>query len=118
MTISIRKNNGYFLVKPSQGVDYLEILEVILRLSGSEEYKGKHGIWHFKEGPLEFEIEDINRIKNLISEAYPEETPYSKIALVSKSELQAEFAHGPIEIQRLSMVCNDIIGIRCYVHRT
>ena len=93
MPISIIKTDGYFLIKPSKGVNFLEILEAILKLSGSEKYKGKHGIWHFEEGPLELELKDIYRIKNLISEAYPEDTPYSKIALVSNSELQSQLAN-------------------------
>lgn len=92
MSISIIKKDGYYLIKPSKGVAFLEILEMILKLSGSDKYKGKHGIWHFQEGPFDIEFEDINRIKQLIIEAYPEDTPYSKIALVSYSALQAQFA--------------------------
>ena len=98
MPITVTKNDGYFLIKPSQGVDYLEILEAILKLTSSERYKGKHGIWHFEEGPLKIEAGDINRIKNLILEAYPEGTPHSKIALVSKSKLQAQLAHTFLDI--------------------
>ena len=98
MPITITKNNGYFLIKPSQGVDYLELLEGILKLTSSDRYKGKHGIWHFEEGPLTLEVGDIDRIKNLILEAYPEGTPYSKIALVSKSDLQAQLAYAFLDI--------------------
>lgn len=98
MPITITKNNGYFLIKLSQGVDYLEILEAILKLTSSEKYRGNHGIWHFEEGPLNFKVGDIDRIKNLISEAYPEDTPYSKIALVSNSELHAQLAYAFLEI--------------------
>ena len=98
MTITIINKNGYFLIKPSQGVDYLEILEAILKLKSSEKYTGKHGIWHFEDGPLNLEVEDIDRIKTLISEAYPKDTPYSKIALVSNAALHSQLAHAFIEI--------------------
>jgi len=93
MPITITKEDGYFLIKPSRGVDYLEILEAILKLTSSEKYIGKHGIWHFEEGPMNFEVRDIDRIKNLISEVYPEDTQYSKIALVSNSVLHVQLAH-------------------------
>jgi hypothetical protein len=98
MPIKITKKDSYFLIKPSKGVDYLEILEAILKLTSSEKYIGKHGIWHFEEGPMNFEVGDIDRIKKLISEAYPDDTPYSKIALVSNSELHVQLAHSFIKI--------------------
>jgi len=40
MPITITKNNGYFLIKPSQDIDYLELLEGILKLTSSDRYKG------------------------------------------------------------------------------
>ena len=47
---------------------------------------------------MNFEVGDIDRIKKLISEAYPEDTPYSKIALVSNSVLHIQLAHAFIKI--------------------
>ena len=47
---------------------------------------------------MNLEIGDIDRIKKLTSEAYPEDTPYSKIALVSNSALHVQLAHAFIDI--------------------
>ena len=88
--ISIKED--YILVEPKEGIDFKEIRKGVARLFYVEGIPEQNRIWVFREGPENISYDDLNKLKDIIKENYPENARINKTAIVVKSGLQTSLA--------------------------
>lgn len=88
--ITIKKN--YILVEPREGIDFREIQKGVARLFYVEGIPEQNRIWVFREGPQNLSYGDLQRLKDVIKENYPEDARIYKTAIVVESGAQADLA--------------------------
>ena len=88
--ITIKKN--YILVEPREGLDFREIQQGVARLFYVEGIPEQNRIWVFREGPQNISYDDLDRLRGVIEENYPEDGRINKTAIVVKTVAQADLA--------------------------
>jgi len=88
--ITIRKD--YVLVEPKAGTDLRQIRQGLARLFYVKAIPQQNRIWVFREGPQNLSFNDLQRLKDIIKENYPEDSRINKTALVVESGLQSNLA--------------------------
>ena len=88
--ITIKKN--YILIEPKEGIDFREIQQGVARLFYVEGIPEQNRIWVFSEGPQNLSYDDLQRLRDLIKENYPEDARINKTAIVVESGTQADLA--------------------------
>jgi hypothetical protein len=88
--ITIKKN--YILIEPKEGIDFREIQQGVARLFYVEGIPEQNRIWVFREGPQNLSYDDLQRLRDLIKENYPEDARINKTAIVVESGTQADLA--------------------------
>jgi hypothetical protein len=68
--ITIKKD--YILVEPKEGFDFREIQQGVARLFYVEGIPEQNRIWVFREGPENLSYDDLQKLKDVIKENYPE----------------------------------------------
>ena len=71
------------LVEPKEGIDFREIQQGVARLFYVEGIPEQNRIWVFREGPQNLSYDDLQKLKDVIKELYPD----SK-RLILKDELE------------------------------
>ena len=94
--ITIKKD--YILVEPKDGFDFREIQQGVARLFYVKGIPEQNRIWIFREGPQNLSDDDLNRLKSLVKEYYPQDARIKKTALVVESGLQTGLAESFIKI--------------------
>jgi hypothetical protein len=88
--ITIKEN--YILVEPKEGLDFREIQQGVARLFYVEGIPEQNRIWVFREGPQNLSYDDLQRLRDVIKENYPEDARINKTAIVVESGTQADLA--------------------------
>ena len=88
--ISIKED--YILVEPKEGIDFKEIRKGVARLFYVEGIPEQNRIWVFREGPENISYDDLNKLKGIIKENYPEDARIEKTAIVVESGWQTSLA--------------------------
>ena len=88
--ITIKEN--YILIEPKEGLDFREIQQGVARLFYVEGIPRQNRIWVFREGPQNLAYDDLQKLKDVIKEHYPEDARINKTAIVVESESQSSLA--------------------------
>ena len=92
MSPKITLKTDYVLIEPKEGTDFREIQRGVARLFYVEGIPRQNRIWVFREGPENLSYDDLNKLKAVIKENYPESTKVNKTAIVVESGLQTALA--------------------------
>jgi hypothetical protein len=96
--ITIKEN--YILVEPKDGIDFREIQQGVARLFYVEGIPEQNRIWVFREGPQNLSYDDLQKLKDVIKEHYPENARINKTAIVVESETQSSLAEAFTKIAK------------------
>ncbi|MGD9182848.1 MAG: hypothetical protein PVG15_15310 [Desulfobacterales bacterium] len=88
--ITIKEN--YILIQPKEGIDFREIQRGVARLFYVEGIPEQNRIWVFREGPQNLSYDDLQKLRDVIKENYPEDARINKTAIVVESGAQADLA--------------------------
>lgn len=94
--ITIKKD--YILIEPKEGTDFREIQRGVARLFYVKRIPEQNRIWVFRKGPENLSYDDLNKLKSIIKENYPEDARINKTAIVVESDLQTNLAESFIKI--------------------
>ena len=94
--ITIKKD--YILIEPDKGVAYREIQKGVARLFYVEGIPEQNRIWVFRDGPQNLSRDNLNKLKGVIKENYPQDVRINKTAIVVKSKQQTALAESFIKI--------------------
>ena len=96
--ITIKEN--YILIEPKDGIDFREIQQGVARLFYVEGIPEQNRIWVFREGPQNLSYDDLQKLKDVIKEHYPENARINKTAIVVESETQSSLAEAFTKIAK------------------
>ena len=94
--ITIKKE--YILIEPDKGITFREIQKGVARLFYVEGIPEQNRIWVFRDGPQNLSHDDLNKLKAVIKENYPQDARINKTAIVVESEQQTALAESFIKI--------------------
>ena len=92
MSPAITVKKDYVLIEPHEGINYREIQRGVARLFYFDGIPDKNRIWVFRDGPEEFSEDDLQKLRDIIKDNYPEDHHIDKTALVVESEFQSNMA--------------------------
>jgi hypothetical protein len=92
MSPKITIKEDYVLVEPEAGIDFREIQKGVARLFYVKEIPEQNRVWVFREGPRNLSDYDLQKLKEVIKEFYPEKAHINKTALVVESGEQSDLA--------------------------
>ena len=96
--ITIKKD--YILIEPKAGINLREIQQGVARLFYVKGIPEQNRIWVFREGPQNLSYDDLQKLKDVIKEHYPEDARINKTAIVVESELQSSLAEAFTKIAK------------------
>lgn len=92
MSPKISIKESYVLIEPDEGIDYREIQQGVARLFYVDRIPGKNRIWLFRDGRQKISHDDLDKLKDMIKDNYPDTTRVNKTAIVVSSASQADLA--------------------------
>ena len=92
MSAEITINKDYILVELKEGINYREIRRAIARLFYASGIPQKNGIWVFREGQEKVSHDDLYKLRDIITENYPNDVKINKTAIVVESGYQSRLA--------------------------
>ena len=97
VSIEVYHARGYILVKPVAGMDYWDILTAIGKLLKHDEFVNKNDLWLFREGTVNLALSDLEAIKNIGVNHYPNSAEPKKTAIVVETNFQRALAETYID---------------------
>ena len=88
----IISEKDYILIIPPDGLNFWEIVSAVGRLFPMREFQLKNAIWVFREGPVDFLLDDLFRLKEFTKNQFPANAKGKRTAIVAGSYLQRKLA--------------------------
>ena len=86
--IEIIPKEDYILVKPPNGMTYMDIFITLGKLISLSEYQEKNDIWVFREGSFSLSFSDLQKLKDFGRANIPENAKGKKTAIVVSTGFQ------------------------------
>ena len=98
LELEIITKKNYLLVKPPKGINFWEILIGFSKLLSMPEFQDKNDLWIFRDGNIDFQYSDLDKIKDFAQKYYPKNNNGKKTAIVVETVLQRSLAELYAEI--------------------
>ena len=71
LELEIVTKKDYFLVKPAKGINFWDILIGFSKLLSTPAFQDKNDLWVFRDGNIDFQYSDLDKIKDFAQKYYP-----------------------------------------------